>query len=385
VSGTTYCLLDGVTARSSAVSGVASLYIQHSHVPCAVSTVEPHLDPDRWAEVGAVSMGNAFGGLWEVFQPGHGFTRIGQPVTYSFSANRYTLASASELAVGVVREIASPDMVVLQSTGEVPAIDPAIIVPTDSDWDPGRLYYVSSIAGHVSLEPPADPGHYISPILIATDVENGLRNGVALPWTPMGGGAARVPQVVGIERFVFVHAAPVSILSGSDRDGKVLAYDPDQVDVFHDGLNLVQPEQFDATDGEAITFPTPRIGTFEVWTPSAFVVPVVPATSLKLDNIETMFDGARITFPLTAGGVPIPVQDAVNLRLWLDVASQEPVLGDPDGGRLQREGCRVPQQRHPHPVALRRRQRRQLGGPRAAVGPRLRHRRSGSVLPAQPL
>lgn len=327
-SGTVYKPNDAVTAESSLVQGISSLYIQRNGTPTTVSTTPPGDDPARWVEVGALDWDNAFGGIWEVSQIGHGFTKIGQPVAFSWQANRYVLADArneDELAIGVVREVVDADRVILQSTGEVPNIDPEVIYPDGSVWEPGRTYFVGTVRGRVQIAPPNDLTYFVNPILRPTDQGFPGLNGVVLPWTP----TRRVETQylpVGMNKFYFTLAAPSDTISGADDNTNLLAYIPGaNTEVFVDGLNLFE-DQYTALDGSTITFPAPYpIGTkIEVWTPDRPLDILVKATTLKLDNIEHLFDDVEDTFDLTYLGQPTVFQETSSALIWLDGNPQEP-------------------------------------------------------------
>lgn len=329
VAGVTYCPGDAVTDRSTLLVGVTSLYIQKSDQPCGVSNTPPHMDPARWMEVSNHDWGNTFGGIWEVYQLDHSFTKIGQPVGFSWQAERYVQASATaedELGIAVVREIIDKDRVVLQSTGEVPNIDPTVIYPDGSTWQHGRVYYVSTARGRLELQPPQFISGIANPVLMAADddPQTGGVNGIALPWTPVSGVKEYVP--VGRVKFYFTATAGQIEISGVDNNGNTLAYIPGaNTDVFVNGLNLIEEDQYIAVDGETITFPTPLSAgdTVEVWTPDRPLDILVQSTLLKLDNIDAQFDGVQTRFELTYGGDPILFQSASAAQIWLDATAQE--------------------------------------------------------------
>ena len=339
--GTTYCPLDAVTARSSLLAGVYSLWVQRTTAPCAVSETEPYLDTTgRWDEVGPYEWGNYFGGTWEIYQVDHQLTLVGQPVAYSFQSDNYVLSDcrrADELPIGVVREVIDNDRAVLQASGEVPNIDPTIILPEGSAWEAGRIYYVATSRGMVSLAPPTDANFYICPILMPTDIwedgdgtaipPNGGRNGVVLPWQPSGGPGNQVATPVGYDKFYFTATDGQTSFTGVDDRGNTLAYEAgDLTDVFQNGLNLLSEIEFTAADGATITLLSPAGAgdTIEIWTPSQPLNLLVPSTIQKLDNIEDQFDDATTDFALTVGASPVELDSATSIMVWLDGTAQEP-------------------------------------------------------------
>lgn len=337
---TTYCPGDAVTGRSRLMPGLTSMYLQRSSVACSLSTLEPWTDPSRWDEVNSHSWGNTFGGIWEVYQLNHGFTRVGQPVGYSWQANRYTLASAAaddELGIAVVRAVIDNDRVLLQSTGELPDIDPAVIYPDGSEWQNGRLYYVSTARGRLEIAPPVDVNAFTNPILIVAgnNAQTGGKNGVALPWQPVAGAKEYIP--VGQTKFRFTATEAQTSFSGPDLTATALRYVVgDNTDVFVNGLNM-REDQYTATDGLEIIFAAPLAAGdhVEVWTPDRPLDILVKSTTLKLDNIESQFDGINNVFKLTYGDMPMVFQNASSVQVWLDATGQEPlidyVLLDVDG------------------------------------------------------
>lgn len=330
--GETFCPRDAVTDRSRLMVGVTSLYIQKETYPCAPLTVAPYSEPSRWIEVSAHQWGNTFGGIWEVYQIDHGFTKVGQPVGYSYQANAYVLANAGaedELGLAVVREVIDSDRVILQSSGEVPDIDPTVIYPDGSSWDPGRIYYVSSLRGRLELTAPLDASSFVCPILMATDddPQSGGQNGVALPWTPVSGREKEyIP--VGMQKFFFLGTAGQTEISGPDLDNNLLTYiTGNNTDVFVNGTNLWRGD-YTATDGFRI-FLTDALADgdeVEVWTPDRPLDILVRSTTLKLDNIEGQFDGVTTMFDLYYNGQPVVFQDASSISIFLDVNPQEPLV-----------------------------------------------------------
>lgn len=353
--GTSYGPRDAVSWRSTLLAGANSLYVQRSSFPQTPSTTPPHLDPSRWNEIGAKDWGNAFGGIWEVQQLNHGFSHVGEPVGFSATAGRYVLAQArhaDDLAIAVVREVVSEHRAILQSTGEVPNVDPRVIHPDGSSWIPGRVYYVTAARGRVSATPPTDASIYANPILMAA-AQNGAGgvNAVALPWTPVSG-RQRDYVPVGLTKFYFTIADATTEISGADDAGRELAYAVgDTTDVFVDGSNLFR-DDYTAEDGLSITFaqqlaPGSRV---EVWTPDRPLDLLIRSTMLKVDNIEELFDGLTTVFDLTYGGQPVTFQNSTAAIVTLDATPQEPLIdyeivssaGDPDHAAIQFFNAPVP-------------------------------------------
>ena len=329
VTGTVYSPLDAVTYRSRLLDGVNSLYIQKSTSPAAASTTPPNLDTARWEEVGAVQFGNAFGGIWEVYQAAHGFTAIGTPVAFDFGTGVYIPANAGNLAqlgVAVVREVVDVDRVVLQSTGEVPFINDAVIWPNGSSWVPGTIYYVSTVTGRLEPNAPTAMGSYSNPILMPTDSPSpGSRNGVALPWSPQAAPATPNAVIVGVNKFRYNGVVTDDTFTGADRDANVLAYTAgDSTSVFVAGV-LQDPNDYTAADGTTVVLGTPLAGsaTVEIWAAEDISPIVVASTVSKLDDIESQFNGSDTTFSLTVGAVDIALTDDTNFLITLDVALQE--------------------------------------------------------------
>ena len=338
VGGTTYCPLDAVSGRSSLVDHVQSLYVQKSAFPCALSLLEPYLNLARWDEIGAVDWDNAFGGIWNVDQQNHGFTKVGQPVGYSFQADKYVLADSrnlDELGICLVREVVDAHRVILQSSGEVPNINKGVITPAGSDWEPGRVYFVSSERGKITLTPPSDSNYFTNGILMASDIYEpggGVtgRNGIALPWTPQGGPGSNDYIVVGKLKFYFTAVGSETEVTGVDDNGLTLSYLVDQynTDVFLNGVNLVNATDFTAADGATITFTEPLTAgdIVEIWTADRPLDIIVPSTIVKLDNIEAQFDGVTTDFDLFVGGIAIELQTTMNTHMWMDGNPQEPLV-----------------------------------------------------------
>jgi hypothetical protein len=335
-SGRTYGPGDAVTARSTAASGVQSLWVQRSDFDAAPSTREPYLDPGRWDEIGPTDISNITGSIWTIYQINHGFEFVGTPVCFSFATSIWEKASNrldGNLAIALVREIISPDLAVLQTTGEIPDLDPRVIFPDGAAWELGRLYYTSNALGRLQVTPPlpTDVNRNVQPILIPT--RNHLTQspdrafGVVLPWRPQ-------PNVIGTSlvpprKFFYTATAGQTVLSGPDLRGDTLAYTPgDATSVFVNGLNLNDLTDYTAVDGVSIVLTSAlSVGDkIEVWTPSEATVPVLPATAVKLDSLEPLFDGARVLFPLTFnGGTNIVLTSAPSLSVYLDGFAQEPL------------------------------------------------------------
>jgi len=339
--GQEYCSLDAVTWRSSAAQGIQSLYIQIEGFPRAPSTVDPHLDPSRWTEVGATDLSNVTGAIWEIYQIDHQFEWVGTPVAFSYAAGRWIKADNrwnDEIAIAVVRDVLSPDRAILQTSGEVPNLDPRVILPNGSAWEVGRLYAVSSVRGRVERLSEndvawSDPAGSIQAILMPTkfhatvdDLENFV--GVALPWKPAPYQPVR--KVVGYNKFYFSAADGQTEFTGVDLRGNDLAYEPntggsDQTDVFLNGTNLISNTDFTATDGTTLTLAAAATAgdILEVWTPQQSTEVVIPGTAAKLDNLETLFDGVRTDFPITVDSNPVFATDAASLSVFLDATRQE--------------------------------------------------------------
>lgn len=175
-SHTQYASGDAVTARSLAVPGFNSLWIARDGVAPTMG-VEPRHEPTAWVEVGAseAASGSA-GSIWNVSQLAHPFTRVGQPATFRASTGRYELADtryADQMPVAVVREIVDAGQVVLQSSGRVPGIDPEVLA--FGTFEPGVIYYLSTVPGELQREDPRSLGEkYSVPVLVPDGAGNGL-------------------------------------------------------------------------------------------------------------------------------------------------------------------------------------------------------------------
>jgi hypothetical protein len=349
-AGTVYCPLDAVTSRSTAAQGILSLFIQRSNVACAPSTVEPHLEPGRWDEIGATDLQNVTGAIWTIDQPGHGFSYIGTPVTFDPVALRWVQASSrvgDNAAIAVVREVRDARFAVLQSSGEVPNIDPRVIWPDGSDWQAGAPYFVSERNGRLELRTPTDNALFRQPLLIPTrnhvsvtdPAEPGSVVGTLLPWTPT---AARqdVIAINGITKFFYRGEdggdPDRRMFQGPDRQGNTLTFVPGDlnlVDVFVNGVNLadVDPragEGYQAfPDGARIQLERdPALDDrIEIWAYDLPSSTFIPSVAQKLDPIEQLFDGTRTDFPLTiGGGVLLTRPDEEAASLYIDNHPQEP-------------------------------------------------------------
>lgn len=334
--GLSYRPNDAVTSRSSANAGVQSLWVQRANTATDPSLIEPYLDLARWSEIGATDISNITGAIWTIYQLSHGFTMVGQPVCFSLATGLWEQVSNrldGNLAIALVREVISADLAILQTTGEIPNLDPNVIVPAGSAWEPGKLYYTSSDLGRLQVTPPlpTDVNRVIQPILIPTGFHlnqpPGEAYGVVLPWRP-------TPNVVGTsvvpaKKFFFTGTAGQTVISGLDLRGNQLAYTPgDSTSVFVSGLNLDDLTAYAAVDGVTIVLAVALSGgeNIEVWTPDSAVVPILPSTAIKLDTLEPLFDGTRVTFPLTFnGGTDIVVSSAPSVSVFLDGFAQEPL------------------------------------------------------------
>jgi len=154
-SGSSYAPLDVVSAQSSIAQGITNLFIQKSNAPEAVSTTQPKDDPGRWDEIGYTEFGNALGNLWEVEQTAHGFTEIGKPLTFDGASGRYINgdpAGASTAPFCVIRDIPSPNTLVLQSSGLLPNPSSSLLVE-GGGWLEDTVYYARP-NGFVATTPP---------------------------------------------------------------------------------------------------------------------------------------------------------------------------------------------------------------------------------------
>jgi hypothetical protein len=151
-----YGPLDAVIAPATASSALTSLYVHRSGAGEAPVGDPPASQPSFWSEVGIGDLGLSIGGVWRVRQVGHGFTRIGTPVTAQNGV--YTAASADVLpnvAIAVVREIIDANTITLQSDGFVPRLSPLVNLDVSPGWVEGASYWLSLTAGRVTATAPA--------------------------------------------------------------------------------------------------------------------------------------------------------------------------------------------------------------------------------------
>jgi hypothetical protein len=175
-SGMVYGPNDAVTDQSSTLEGVVNLYIQRSNAPSSVSLTPPGQDPARWIETGVLGFSGTTGNIWSVLQFTHGFTAVGTPVFWNASLNIYQQASsavAGQLPVGVIREIPDADTIILQSSGLVPVVAPAL-VEGGGGWVDGTVYYIRP-SGLLSAAPP--PSGFVVPVFKAIDA-----GGIVFPY-----------------------------------------------------------------------------------------------------------------------------------------------------------------------------------------------------------
>jgi hypothetical protein len=197
-----YGPLDVVVAPASASSAMTSLYA-HRSGPAAPVGQPPAAEPSFWSEVGIGDLGLSIGGVWRVRQVGHGFTRVGTPVTASngiYSAARANLAANA--AVAVVREIVDADTLVLQSDGFIPSLDPLLVLdPPSVGWEDGAHYWLSKTAGRLVA---AEPDAAVSQIVYRITRVNGddtadavvvLTNDLPMSATPSPDPAAAISKV----------------------------------------------------------------------------------------------------------------------------------------------------------------------------------------------
>ena len=328
-AGNAYAPGDAVSADSSAAAGIRSLFVQRDGTATEASTTEPRDAPERWAEIGPTDLSNVTGAIWRVTQINHGFDQIGEPVGYSPSAERWVSANNrqnDEVAVALVRDIPSSTEIVLQSTGEIFDLDPSLILPSPpsgEQFEPGQLYYVAASRGRLTLEPTINDSAYASkPILLAT----GPTSGVVLPWQQTEN---RVDdRLVALDKFLFIATEGQTVLEGEDENGDDLEYQVgDQTEVFVNGLKLRRNADYAATNGTSITLADPLSegDWVAVWTPSEPLTVIAPATSIKLDPIDDLFDGDRRVFPVTVDdGVIVGNQPTDNTLIWIDGNALEP-------------------------------------------------------------
>lgn len=327
-SGGTYAPNDGVTWNASVVQGVQSLYIQRDDVPASPSTVPPDQDLARWVEIGVTDISNLTGSLWTVTQSSHGFSLVGTPVAYSESLGRYVAADANSLTtigIALVREVIDADRFILQSAGEITALDADVLLD-GGDFVPGEFYYVATSPGKLHRRPPATTAAYSNPLLQATEVRAAPANqtGVVVPWTPRPNVVERV--LVGQNRFYFTATAGQTIFSGEDDNGNTLEYVVgDTTDVYVNGANLFH-DDFVATSGTAITLVTPLTAGAQVEVVTAAEDPAViaPQSALKVDPINHLFDGVTTTFELLSGVMRLQIATPNVVTCMVDGVVQEP-------------------------------------------------------------
>lgn len=186
-SHTTYVSGDAVTSRALAAPGVDSLWIVRDGAT-PTPGVAPHLEPANWSEVGG-GAGGGLGPVWTVTQAPHPFTKVGEPVTFSMATGQYEVANASftdQMAIALVRDIVDAGHFVLQSAGEIPEVDPALIVGGGA-WEPGRIYFLSTVGGMLQTADPGLDGWLSQPLLVPTrEQPTGVQIGTILGWGPDG-------------------------------------------------------------------------------------------------------------------------------------------------------------------------------------------------------
>ena len=324
--GETYGPGDAVSADSSTVAGVRSLFVQRHDSPEAVSTAPPRDASGRWTEIGINDLTNFTGAIWRVYQIAHTFTEVGTPIGFSIPGDRWVPASSrvdQEVAVGVVREVISDDEFIVQTNGEITGLSPAVIDPAGAtEFETGRFYYASKLRGRLSLAPPSDIGNFSSnAMLLAT----GPTSGVVLQWQQTPNIVGR--RAVGLKSFYYDATPGQDIFSGEDLDGNILGYEPsDQIEVFVDGVLLSSFEQVTAADGTTVEIVPPLIGGERVVirAPSEPLPAIVPAVAVMADSVAGSFDGSETRFPLLAAGQPVPLPQPQNVMVVLDGIVQEP-------------------------------------------------------------
>jgi hypothetical protein len=325
-SGATYAPGDAVSADSTAAAGITSLFIQRGGAVTAVSTTPPRDDPARWMEVGAQNLDAVTGAIWTVQQSGHGFTEIGTPVGYNAGADRWVATSnllSDEPAVALVRDIPDANTVVLQTTGKITNLDPAVIIPGVAQFLTGALYYVADARGYLTSNRPSQHNaQSVNPVLLAT----GPTSGVVLQWQAIPNIVGRRP--VGTTSYFYTATAAQTVFTGADLDGNVLDYVPsDQTRVLVDGIDISSRGGFTATDGTTVVLAVgATLGAeVEIRVLAEALNPIAAATSLYVDNISGLFDGVRTVFPLTVNsGDDVDLAPTPNTLIWLDGNTLEP-------------------------------------------------------------
>jgi len=315
-SGNVYGPLDSVQSRSTAVDNVSSLFTQISSFPTGVSTVEPHLDPTRWTEVGATDTDGVFGGVWTVHQTAHPFSKIGQPAALQGSG--YSLASAASaslLGIAIVREVIDLDSFVLQSTGGLKEFDPSVI----SGGNPvaGETYYVSATAGFLTLTPPTGTGQVTNPIFVSGPT---VDVGVVVPWTPVENTAIVVGVPSARSKFYYTMSAGQTLINVADDQGNTPVW-IDTKDVFRNGLNLRETDEytFDATS-VTLAASSQAGDRVEIWTENAAISVVIQR--VKIDPL--VFDGSTTTFSIKVAGTGVAFTTPESLDVLIDGNPQEP-------------------------------------------------------------
>jgi hypothetical protein len=141
-----------------------------------------------------------------------------------------------EVAVGVVREVLSPDEFVIQTSGDISGLDPALIYPAGAAaFDVGDLYYVSRFRGRLTRTPtePA-PGFASNAMILAT----GPTSGVVLQWQQTPNVVGRRP--VGFNEFYYT-ATPGQRFTSADGSEFIVAdVRPNQIIIEDAATGAVQ-------------------------------------------------------------------------------------------------------------------------------------------------
>lgn len=163
---------DAVTSRSLNSPGLTALWIVKNNGSPTIG-VAPHLEPAEWSEISAGE--GSSGAIYRVQQVFHPFTIVGEAVARSEVTGRYELADASSrdrLAIGVVAEIINSSEFAIQvggrlvNAGELLVFDPDPPAGRGSDWEPGKVYYLSTSLGGYQLARPTAPGSYFQPMVM---------------------------------------------------------------------------------------------------------------------------------------------------------------------------------------------------------------------------